>query len=111
MSVFWSYAATGLSISIIGLAVGQQMVSPVNRPNFLRSKAGEAAFGLVGLLLTLLLFFFGFRLFWDNSLWGLLQFVVAALVTGAVSKLNFLRNGLTPFVCCALAIAQAIKIW
>jgi hypothetical protein len=65
------------------------MVSPVNRPNFLRSKTGEA---VLGSLLTVLLLFFGFRFFWDNGLWGLLQLFVVSLVTGVALKLPFLNK-------------------
>lgn len=111
MSVLWSHAATGLSISMLGLAIGRHMVSPINRPNLLRLRAGEALLASIGLLLTVQLFFFGFRLFWDNGLLGLLQILTVSLATALLLRLTFLHNGLTPFICCAFATAQAIRIW
>ena len=111
MSATWSYAATGLTLTIVGLAVGQQMISPLNRPNFFRSGLGLWAFSFSGLLMTILMFFFGFRLFWDNGLWGLLQLLVVSLLSGVIANTSVRHSGLTPLVCCGLAVAQAIKIF
>lgn len=111
MSITWSYAATGLTIAITALAVGQRLVPRHNRPSMFRGVAGELALGALGLMLSGLLIFFGFRLFWDNGFWGLLQLLVVAFVAGWLSSLRVLHNGLTPLVCLGLATAQAIKIW
>lgn len=112
MEVLWSYAATGLSMAVLGLYIGQPMIHPVNRPNLFRKGLGELVFGLTGLLLTVFLLFFGFRLFWDNGMWGLLQVFVMLIVTGFLGRLQFLHaSGLTPIVLAVLCSFQAYKIW
>lgn len=112
MSVTWSYAATGLSIVSTGLIIGHTHLIPaINRPRMYREKLGEYVLGLSGLILTALLFYFGFRLFWDNGFWGILQFLIVSMATGIVIKIRWLQNGLTPLICIALGLAQAIKIF
>jgi hypothetical protein len=107
----WSYAATGFVLTITGLHIGQALLSTGNRPNIYRGPAGEAVLGVTGLTLTLLMFFFGFRIFWDNAWWGLIQLPLAALASGFLTSMSWLNNGLTPIIFAGLGIAQAIKIF
>ena len=112
MSVTWSYAATGLSIVTTGLAISHIHLSPaINRPNMYRGKFGEYVLGLNGLIMTVLLIYFGFRLFWDNGFWGLLQFLIVIMISGVLVNLRWLQNALTPLICTVLGLAQAIKIF
>lgn len=111
MTVAWSYAATGLTIALVGLQVGRLLVPEINKPNFYRGKGGELFLGTVGAVLTILLFFFGFRLFWDNGIWGLLQLFLIVLISGFLSRLGLLQNGASPCLLAALGVAQAIKIF
>lgn len=98
-------------MALVGLSTGQSMVSPVNRPSLLRTGFGQITFGIAGVILTLMLFYFGFRLFYDNGFWGLLQLVVAAVVSGFFSRLSIFQNALAPYILSAACLAQAVKIW
>ncbi len=111
MSYTWSYAATGLTMAIVALSTGQSMVSPVNRPNVLRTGIGQMIFGTVGLVLTMMLFYFGFRLFFDNGFWGLLQLVLVIVAAGFFSRMAFFQNLLALLVLTIACVAQAVKIW
>ena len=87
------------------------MVFPLNRPSLLRTGVGQITFGIVGVILTLMLFYFGFRLFYDNGFWGLLQLVVVAVVAGFFSRLSIFHNALVPYILSVACLAQAVKIW
>jgi hypothetical protein len=85
------------------------MIPLINRPSMYRGKLGEITLAGSGLALMTLMLFFGFRLFWDNGFWGLLQLLLTSLVAGALANIRWLQNGITPLICTGLGIAQAFK--
>lgn len=111
MAITWSYAASGLTIAVVGLAVGQTMVPRLDTPNVFRSKGGQILFGLLGLVLTALCLYFLFRLFSDNGWWGLLQLFIVSLVCGLITRMQWTQNVLVPIVCAVLGCVQAYRIW
>lgn len=93
-----------------GLLIGQRMLPKINRPNVYRGRFGEILLGLMGFVLSILMFFFLFRLFWDNGLWGILQLLIVSIVVGFVVNRQFVQSGVVPIICSLLGVAQAIKI-